>query len=107
MRVKPIKITLVLLFCVLQFMTKAQATDKPIYESKAFSIYKDRVEQGPFRATVISPVEICSDYRSADADRYSPNVSFKFSINCRDNEMVSGKDHLVTLRPENGACVTQ
>lgn len=107
MQLNSIKITLAFLFCVLQFMTKAQAKDHPIYESKAYSIYRDRVEEGQYRATVISPEQLCSDYRSADAGRYSPTVSFKFSINCRDNEMVSGKDHLVTLRPENGACVTQ
>jgi len=47
-----------------------------------------------------------SDYKSPEADRYSPTIQFKFSINSRDNEMVSGKDHSVTLQPENGCCTT-
>lgn len=47
-----------------------------------------------------------SDYKSHEADRYSPTIRFKFSINSRDNEMVSGKDHSVTLQPENGCCTT-
>lgn len=99
-------ITLPIIFCVLYTMVLAQAENKAIYQSDAYSIYKDRVEQGIFKAMVISPMEITSDYNSPDADRYSPNVSFKFSINCLDNEMLSGRDHLVTLHPENGSCVT-
>jgi len=47
-----------------------------------------------------------SNYQSPDADKYSPNITFKFSINQRDNEMVPEQDHQVTLQPENGSCAT-
>lgn len=81
-------------------------TEKAIYKSDAFSIYNNRVEQGNFRAVALSPTEMTSDYRSPEADKYSPTVEFKFSINLRDNEMAPGKNHEVTLQPVNGACTT-
>lgn len=78
----------------------------PVYQSTTYRIYSDKVVQGDFTAVAISPTELNSNYRSPEADKYSPNISFKFSINLRDNEMVSGKDHHITLQPENGSCVT-
>jgi hypothetical protein len=78
----------------------------PVFESKAYSIFNNKVIQGNYSATILSPSEISSNYKSPDADKYSPTVSFKFSINLRDNENVSGKDHLVTLLPENGTVET-
>lgn len=77
-----------------------------IYKSAKYSICQDKVVQGNFTATAVSPTELTSDYRSPEADKYSPTVQFKFSINSRDNEMLSGKDHRVTLNPVNGKCVT-
>ena len=77
-----------------------------IYQSDAYSVYPNRLVQGSFEANVISPTELSSNYCSPEADRYSPNIQFKFSINSRDNEMISGKDHRVTLVPENGKCTT-
>lgn len=79
---------------------------QPVYQSKAFSIFSNEVRQGSYKATALSSTSMTSDYRSPDADRYSPTLSFKFSINSRDNEMVSGNDHHVTLQPINGQCVT-
>jgi len=81
-------------------------TSAPVFTSKAYSIYPDKVIQGNFTAHVLSPVEMTSDYRSPEADKCSPTVEFKFGINCRDNEMAAGKNHIVTLRPVNGKCVT-
>lgn len=81
-------------------------TEKAIYKSDAFSIYNNRVEQGNFKATALSPTEMTSDYRSPEADKYNPTVEFKFSINLRDDEMAPGKNHEVTLLPVNGACTT-
>lgn len=67
--------------------------NKPIYSSKAYTIYPDRVEQGKYTARAISATELSSDYRSP-ANRYkSPVVEFKFSINGKDNEMTSGVNH--------------
>lgn len=80
--------------------------EKAIYKSNAFSIFSNRVEQGNFRATALYATEMTSDYRSPEADKYSPTIEFKFSINLRDNEMLPGKNHTVTLQPENGSCTT-
>ena len=86
--------------------TQWQLSAQALYQSKAYSIYPDRVTQGKFTAKVLSPAEMWSDYRSPEADKYSPRIQFKFSINCRDNEMQSGTDHWVTLIPENNKCVS-
>jgi hypothetical protein len=102
----PKNLFLIVLAYSLQTIAIAQKDKPAIYKSDAFSIYSNRVEQGDFKAIAISPTEMTSNYRSPDADKYSPNISFKFSINSRDNEMVSGQDHQVTLQPENGICVT-
>ena len=87
-------------------ITLWQLSAQALYQSKAYSIYPDSVTQGKFTAKVLSPTEMWSNYRSPEADKYSPKIQFKFSINCRDNEMQSGTDHWVTLIPENGKCVT-
>ena len=78
-----------------------------IYESNAYSIFPDRVIQGEFEAVALSPFEISSNYRSLESLSYSPTLQFKFSINSRDNEMPSGKDHVVTLQPVDGKVVTE
>lgn len=80
---------------------------KAIYESNAYSIFPDRVIQGEFEAVALSPFEMSSNYRSPESLSYSPTLQFKFSINSRDNEMPSGKDHVVTLQPVDGKVVTE
>jgi len=85
----------------------ASAQNTPVYQSKAFSIYPDRVVQGDFIARATSATELVSNYRSPEADKYSPTIQFKFSINSRDNEMLPGKNHTITLLPVNGKCVTE
>ncbi len=99
-------VILLLIICGLQSMAMAQSTDSVIYKSDSYSIFNNRVEQGNFKAIAISPVEMTSNYRSPDADKYSPTISFKFSINSRDNEMAGRKDHQVTLQPVNGSSIT-
>ncbi len=96
------KIIILGLLITAQWQLSAQA----LYQSKAYSIYPDRVTQGKYTAKVLSPTEMWSDYHSPEADKYSPKIQFKFSINCRDNEMQSGTDHWVTLIPENNKCVS-
>ncbi len=94
------------ILCGLQTMVFAQTGDITIYKSDAYSIFNNRVEQAGFKAEALSATEMTSNYRSPEADKFSPTVSFKFSINLQDNEMISGNDHLVTLQPDNGACTT-
>jgi hypothetical protein len=77
-----------------------------IYQSPAFTITNQQVVQGKYTATALSATELSSNYRSPKADSYSPTITFKFSINSRDNEMPAGKNHVITLQPINGKCVT-
>ncbi|MCG2615113.1 hypothetical protein LZZ85_12510 [Terrimonas sp. NA20] len=70
---------------------------QPLWKSEAYSIYADSVVQQTFHAKAISAKEIVSDYKSP-ANEYKPaGISFKFSINGKDNEMVSGTDHHFTM----------
>ncbi|MDD2797652.1 MAG: hypothetical protein PHV20_03570 [Bacteroidales bacterium] len=78
----------------------------PIFKSKAFSVHPDSVIQREFKAKALSPKSISSNYLSLDANKYSSTVQVKFSINSRDNEMPSGKNHIITLHPLNGSCTT-
>ena len=71
----------------------AYGQDKPVYTSKAYSVYPDRVVQGKYTAKAISATQLQSDYRSPANLYKSPVVDFKFSINGKDNEMPSGNDH--------------
>jgi hypothetical protein len=81
-------------------------SSQEIYKSKAFAMYPNMIVQGGFVAEAISDSEILSNYKSYESERFSPGISFKFSINGRDNEMMSGKDHIVTLTPVNGHYIT-
>ncbi|MDO9633514.1 MAG: hypothetical protein Q7J05_00530 [Paludibacter sp.] len=93
--------------CAGQFLSSCSGNRNAIYESESYSIFPDRVIQGAFEAIALSPTEISSNYRSPESTKYSPTLQFKFSINSRDNEMSSGKDHMVTLQPVNGKAVTE
>jgi hypothetical protein len=98
--------SLLFLFTFITAWFTVSAQENCLYQSDAFRIYHDRIEQGDFKAIVVSPFEMRSNYRSKDADRFSPDITFKFSINSRDNEMACGQDHQVTLQPQNGRCIT-
>src|SRR5664279_1040743 len=66
----------------------------PVWQSKEFNIYPDSiVQQHQFTARAISSTELVSNYQSPANAFISPKISFKFSINGKDNEMPSGRDH--------------
>jgi hypothetical protein len=70
------------------------AQNKPIiYHSPAYTIYNNSVVQGKFTAKAISATALVSNYQSTANKYISPLLNFKFSINGKDNEMASGKDH--------------
>ena len=71
-----------------------------LYSSNAFTVYKDKVIQGNNIATVHSPTHISSNYRSPASENYSRLITFKFSINERDNELPVGVDHQVIIGDE-------
>jgi hypothetical protein len=98
-------LTLAMLSCSSLQLLWAQTSDA-IFQSKAYNVYNNRVEQGQFKAGASSATALYSNYQSPESEKYSPTIKFKFSINLRDNEMLSGNDHLVTLIPQNGECTT-
>ncbi|HVY74018.1 MAG TPA: amylo-alpha-1,6-glucosidase [Puia sp.] len=79
---------------------------KPLYRNDRFALYGDSVVQGQYRAKILSSGSIVSDYQSPANLYKSAAISFKFSINGRDNEMVSGTDHHFTCLAQDGACTT-
>ena len=77
--------------------------EKTLYQSPAFSVYSDRVVQGKYEAKALSATQLQSNYQSPANEFQSADISFKFAINGRDNEMLSGKDHHFTVQKEGGA----
>ena len=84
----------------------AQQSNNAIFKSDAFSIFPDHITQGRFEAKVLSSTAMTSNYKSPEADKYSPDIQFKFSINSRDNEMMPNMDHTVTIQPVDGKFIT-
>ena len=77
-----------------------------LYTAASYGVYHDRVEQGKWKAKAVSPFEMSSSYESMANQFLSPVISFKFSINGKDNEMPSGIDHHFTCIASNGICET-
>ncbi len=77
----------------------AAAPILPLYQSAAFTVWPDRVEQGPFTARAVSRTEITSNYQSPANRTFNRELQFKFALNGRDNELAVGVNHLLTLRP--------
>jgi len=77
-----------------------------IYNTDLFSWFTDSIVQDQFTAKALSSTEIRSNYQSPANAFVSPRISLKFSINGRDNEMLSGSDHQVVCIPENGKSET-
>lgn len=72
-----------------------------LYQSKDFTIYADKVVQGDFEARAVSRTNLESNYVSQASANYSNLITFKFSINEKDNEMISGDDHWLLIDGEN------
>ena len=67
----------------------------PIWQSDAYSLYRDKVVQGPHEGRALSATRLTSNYVSPVNDRLSPRVEFKFSLNGKDNEMAPGLNHVL------------
>lgn len=74
---------------------------KSLYDSKEFTVYSDGVVQGNNEAKVISPTEITSNYKSLESETFSRNITFKFSLNEKDNEMPVGVNHTLVIDREH------
>jgi len=77
-----------------------------IYQSALYSLSTTQVIQGAFEATALSSTSLISNYQSPFNQEISPRLSFKFSLNGKDNEMVTGKNHSINLIPVNGSLTT-
>lgn len=71
--------------------------NQTLYRSDSFSIEKNGVVQGNNVAKVISSTHLKSNYNSPENERYSNLVSFKFSINEKDNDLPQGVDRQILL----------
>lgn len=85
---------------------KSQEPMDKIYHSDFYSLSKNKVTQGKFEAVALSPTSLSSNYQSPVNLEISPALSFKFSLNGKDNEMVSGKNHQINLISKDGALET-
>ena len=79
----------------------------PIYQSDAFTLYPDKVVQGDNEAVVHSPTHLASNYKSPASEHYSRLITFKFSLNEKDNELPPGKDHWIVIGEEHESPVIQ
>jgi hypothetical protein len=80
----------------------APIVQTPIWQSDAYSLYRDKVVQGPHEGRALSATQLTSNYVSPVNDQLSPRVEFKFSINGKDNEMAPGLNHLLLAVPRPG-----
>ena len=87
-------LAIILLIIVVMSCSKHSAV---LYKSPKFTVYTDKVVQGNFTAQVESPVKIVSNYRSLAYENFSRLVTFKFSINEKDNELQSGVNHGIII----------
>ncbi len=76
-----------------------------IFSCDEYTVYTDKVKQGEFTATVISPTEIVTNYKSPELSGASSLVKFRFSINSRDNEMSSGNHTALIGNPDSDGYV--
>ena len=88
--------------------TTAPVVQTPIWQSDAYSLYRDKVVQNQHEGRALSATQLTSNYVSPANDRLSPRVEFKFSLNGKDNEMAPGLNHLLLAvpRPGGGAIET-
>lgn len=77
------------------------AQERVLHRSDAFEVTDRAVRQGTFRAEAVGRDTIRSTYPRAAGE-----VHFKFALNGADNEFPPGIEHVVNLRPVNGAVAT-
>ncbi len=94
-------ITCLVMGLLISCQSKKDTATEILYKSDAYSLYKDKVVQGENVATVLSPTHIKSNYKSPASDTYSRLITFKFSINEKDNELASGIDHWLIIGDEH------
>ncbi len=91
------------IWLILLVFTVIGCNQKPdiLYQSDAFTVYADKVIQGDYVANVKSPTHMVSNYRSTANQNFSRLITFKFSINEKDNELPSGADRWIIIGNEH------
>ncbi|TNE70248.1 glycogen debranching protein [bacterium] len=89
------RIALAIISLGLTYCSEPPPVEKVIYQSESYTLTNYKVEQGDYKASVVSPTEIKSNYFNEPRD-----LKFKFAINGIDNEMGYGVDHSVLLYPD-------
>ncbi|MFH0758433.1 MAG: hypothetical protein V2B15_14190 [Bacteroidota bacterium] len=72
-----------------------------LYQSEAFSVYADRIIQDDYVGIASSATHLISNYRSTASQNFSRLITFKFSINEKDNELPSGLDRWIIIGGES------
>jgi len=79
----------------------------PLWSSDAYKVYRDSiVQENKYKAVATSATALTSSYQSPANEYQSALLTFKFSINGKDNEMVSGIDHHFNVVATNGEATT-
>lgn len=91
----------VILMTFIHSSCQAPSEKDVLFQSRSFTVYRDKVVQGKNTATVISPQHIRSNYRSPASATFPNLIKFKFSINEKDNELPVGQDHWLFIKGEN------
>ncbi len=77
------------------FSTMAQTSpNKPLWQTEVYQLFPDSiVQENKLVAKALSATEMVSNYQSPANAYQSAIISFKFSINGKDNEMKPGVNH--------------
>jgi len=81
---------------------EAPAATPVVWQSEAYSLYRDSVVQGKYVAKALSRTELVSNYQSPANAFVDPRIEFKFSINGKDNELPVGQNHMLVALPKAG-----
>lgn len=71
--------------------------DDVLYQSDSYILKENAVVQGTNIAEVISSSHLKSNYKSLENEKYSNLISFKFSINEKDNDLAQGIDRQILI----------
>ena len=94
---------LIAILFILYLFEGCQKKSDMLYKGNEFSVFTDKVVHGNYESEANSRPNLVSNYVSTASDNYSRLITFKFSINEKDNEMISGEDHWIMIGDENSS----
>lgn len=87
----------ILLLLVIFLLCAGVSAQEALYKSPDYTLYKNRVVQGKYEAMADKSLTLVSNYQSTASEMFSRDISFKFSINEKDNEMPFGQNHHIIV----------